>query len=70
MNQDAKKAYQEGQVSALATLRLLEQALSMPPDAIGHRLHWGHVGSMVKASADLKELLAFVVNGRQGDSTP
>ena len=70
MNQDAKKAYQDAQASALATLPLLEQALSLPADAIGHRLHWGHVGSMVKASADLNELLAFVVDGQQGDSTP
>ena len=33
MNQDAKKAYQEAQASALATLPLLEQALSVPADA-------------------------------------
>lgn len=70
MNQDAKKACREAQASALATLPLLEQALSLPADAIGHRLHWGHVGSMVKASGDLKELLSFLVSGPQGDSTP
>lgn len=41
MNREAKKAYQDAQVSALATLPLLERALSLPAEAIGYRMYWG-----------------------------
>jgi hypothetical protein len=63
---EARIAYRDAQQRALETLESLRKAISVPVDAInadtGNQINWGHAGSMVKVSVDLKELLQFATS--------
>lgn len=63
---EARVAYRDAQRHALETLESLRKAINVPVDAIdadtGNQVHWGHAGSMVKISVDLKELLDFATS--------